>query len=295
MRRGRLSVVLSQGVGRLLLLASLGSGPAAAQMPFYTDDPGVAEPGMLHIEVSNELDSLQSMQYPDLRQNTANFKVNFGLPFGLELDIDAPYIAIDRATGARNSHGVGDTNVGVKWNIRDVSPDSRKPGFAVSLYTEFPTGDARQELGSGLTDYWLNFIAQLPVTDQTRFNLNLGILFAGNTSTGVVGIATTRGQVYVGGLSVVHDLSTRLSLGGEIFGGISDTSGLDRTQLQAMLGAQYTIHDGVTLCLGVTAGAYTASPRLGAVIGIAVDFPHFFHSSGQKLSRMVGLPARDSF
>jgi hypothetical protein len=295
MCRARLSVVLFQGIGRVLLLACLGSGPALAQMPFLTDDPGVAEPGMLHVEISNELDSLQSMQYPDLRQNTANFKVNFGLPFGLELDIDAPYINIDRASVARSSHGVGDTNLGVKWNIRDVSPDSRKPGFAVSFYTEFPTGDARQELGSGLTDYWLNFIAQLPVTDRTRFNVNLGILFAGNTSTGAVGIATTRGQVYVGGLSMLHDLSTRLSVGGEIFGGISDTSGLDRTQLQAMLGAQYTIHEGVTLCLGVTAGTYTASPRLGAVIGIAVDFPHFFHSPGQKLSRIVGLPALDSF
>jgi hypothetical protein len=295
MCRARLSVVLMQGLGRLLLLACLGSGPALAQMPFLTDDPGVAEPGMLHVEISNELDSLQSMQYPDLRQNTANFRVNFGLPLGLELDIDAPYITIDRASVARDSHGVGDTNLGVKWNIRDVSPDSRKPGFAVSFYTEFPTGDARQELGSGLTDYWLNFIAELPVTERTRFNVNLGILFAGNTSTGVVGIATTRGQVYVGGLSMQHDLSTRLSVGGEVFGGISDTSGLDRTQLQAMLGAQYTIHDGVTLCLGVTAGTYTASPRLGAVIGIAVDFPHFFHSPGQKLSRIVGLPARDSF
>jgi hypothetical protein len=278
-----------------LILVLFGCSPALAQMPFLTDDPGVADAGMLHLEISNELDSLQSMQFPDLRQDTANFKANFGLPFGLELDIDAPYIIIDRASGVASSHGVGDTNLGVKWNIRDVAPNSRKPGFAVSFYTEFPTGDSRQELGSGLTDYWLNFIAQLPITDSTRFNLNLGVLFAGNTSTGVVGIETTRGQVYVGGLSMLHDFSSRLSVGAEVFGGISDTTGLDRTQLQAMLGAQYTIHDGVTLCLGLTGGIYTASPKFGAVIGIAVDLPHFFHLPGQKSSHSAGLPARESF
>jgi hypothetical protein len=278
MPRGR-PITLSLGAGWLLLLALLASRPAMAQMPFLTDDPGVAEAGMLHMEISNELDSLQSMQYPDLRQNTATFKANFGLPHGLELDIDAPYITIDRAANTGNSQGIGDTNLGVKWNIRDVTPDSRKPGFAVSFYTEFPTGNARQELGSGVTDYWLNFITQLPVSEHTRFNLNLGILFAGNTSTGVVGIETKRGQVYVGGLSLQHDINDKLSVGGEIFGGISDSSGLDRTQLQALVGAQYAIHDGVTLCFGLTAGSYTASPRLGAVIGIAVDLPHFFHSS----------------
>jgi hypothetical protein len=281
MPRGRL-ITQSLGAGWLLLLALLSSPPALAQMPFLTDDPGVAESGMLHIEISNELDSLQSLQYPDLRQNTANFKANFGLPHGLEFDIDAPYITIDRASNTRNSQGIGDTNLGVKWNIRDVSPDSRRPGFAVSFYTEFPTGNARQELGSGVTDYWLNFITQLPVSDHTRFNLNMGILFAGNTSTGVVGIETKRGQVYVGGLSLQHDINDRLSVGGEIFGGVSDSSGLNRTQLQALVGAQYAIHDGVTLCFGLTTGAYTASPRLGALIGIAIDLPHFFHSSARN-------------
>jgi hypothetical protein len=292
---GRLLQVLPFRLVLLIFVGMLSARPAFAQMPFWTDDPGVAEPGMLHVEISNELDSLQSMQRPDLRQNTANFKVNFGLPYGLEFDIDAPYISIDRASGSPKSNGLGDTNLGVKWNIRDVTPDSRRPGFAVSFYTEFPTGDARQELGSGVTDYWLNFISQLPVSERTRFNLNLGILFAGNTSTGVVGIETKRGQVYVGGFSMLHDLSTRLTVGAEVFGGISDSSGLDRTQLQALLGAQYTIHDGVSLCLGFTAGTYTASPRFGALIGIAVDFPHVFHSRSQKLSRVTGSTLRDPF
>jgi hypothetical protein len=260
----------------LLLLTLLASGPLAAQMPFYTDDSAVTEPGTLHVEIFDEIDALQSMQFPDLRQNTANLKVNVGLPHGFELDVDAPYLTIYRAPGSRSSRGIGDTDMGVKWNLHESSPNSHIPALAVSFYTEFPTGDARQELGSGLTDYWLNFIVQTPVSESTRFNINLGILFAGNTSTGVVGIETTRGQVFTGGVSVLHDINPKLTLGGEIYGGISDNDGLDRTQLQAMLGAQYAVADNVTICLGLIAGAYAASPRLGGQIGISMDFPHIF-------------------
>jgi hypothetical protein len=250
-----------------------GSGPLYAQMPFYTDDTAVTEPGRLHIEIFDEVDGLQSSQYPDLRQNTANLKINYSIAQHVELDIDAPYLSIYRAPASVTSSGVGDTNLGVKWNIRESSPDSLRPAFAASLYIEFPSGDRRQELGSGLTDYWLNWMMQRPISDRTRVNLNLGILFAGNTSTGVVGIQTRRGQVYTGGISLLHDVTSRLTLGGEVYGGIADSVGLDRTQLQAMLGAQYTIRSGITLCLGVLGGKYGATPRIGGQIGVAMDLP----------------------
>ena len=263
------------------------SGSLRAQMPFYTDDSAVTEPGKFHVEVFDEIDGLQSSQFPDLRQNTANLKLNFSPVRHLELDVDAPYLAIYRTPGSRTSRGVGDTNLGAKWNMRESSPDSRLPAFAASLYIEFPTGDARQELGSGLTDYWLNFILQEPLSDKTRFNINLGVLFAGNTSTGVVGIQTRRGHVYTGGISLLHDLSPRLTLGGELYGGISDSAGLDRTQLQAMFGAQYAVRNGMTFCLGILGGKYGATPRIGGQLGVSMDFPDVLGSSG---SGQAGSP-----
>jgi hypothetical protein len=263
------------------------SGSPRAQMPFYTDDSAVTEPGKFHVEVFDEIDGLQSSQLPDLRQNTANLKLNFSPVRHLEIDMDAPYIAIYRAPGSETSRGVGDTNLGAKWNVRETSPDSRVPALAVSFYVEFPTGDARQELGSGLTDYWLNFILQEPLSNETRVNVNLGILFAGNTSTGVVGIQTRRGQVYTGGISLLHDVSPRLTLGAEVYGGISDSVGLDRTQLQAMFGAQYAVRNGVTLCLGILGGTYGSTPRIGGQLGLSIDFPDALGSSGfsQVVSR----------
>ena len=192
-----------------------GTAPLYAQMPFYTDDPSVTEPKKLHVEIFDEYDGLQTSQFPDLRQNTANFKINFSPVRGLELDLDAPYLTISRTAGAASSSGVGDTNLGAKWNLRETPPETRAPAFAVSFYVEFPTGNSQQELGSGLSDYWLNFILQKPLSEATRINVNLGLLFAGNTSTGAVGIQTRRGQVYTGGISVLHDTTTRLTWGGE--------------------------------------------------------------------------------
>ena len=115
-----------------------------------------------------------------------------------------PIISIYRATGSQaTSTGFGDTDMGVKWNFRKSNRTlGRSIDLSASFYVEFPTGDTQQELGSGLTDYWLNFIARSRFRTKTRLNANFGFLFAGNTSTGVLGIQTTRGHVYTGGLSL---------------------------------------------------------------------------------------------
>jgi hypothetical protein len=271
MHRLRLrSVLVLFAVGHAALLV--------AQMPFYTDDPDVTDRGTLHFEFYNEYDGLQSSQYPDLRQNTANFKLNYGLPLNLELDVDAPYLAIYRSPGTATSSGVGDTDMGIKWNFRK-SPRPLSPALAASLYIEFPTGDTHQQLSSGLTDYWLNFIAQEPFTDKTRLTLNVGYLFAGNTSTGVVGIQTLRGHVYTGGLSLLHDFNPRLTLGGEIYGGVADKNGLGKNQLQGMVGGQYTVRNGLSFAFALLGGRYAASPRIGGQVGFAVDFPAVLRSS----------------
>ena len=264
----------------LLLIVLFSSGTLRAQMPFYTDDPATAEPRKLHVELFDEVDGLPSSQYPDLRQNTANIKLNFSLMRHVELDLDVPYIQIYRAAESESARGVGDTNLGAKWSVRDPPPDSLQTAFAVSLYVEFPTGNARQGLGSGLTDYWLNFIAQKPLSPATRFNVNLGILFAGNTSTGDVGIETRHGQVYTGGLSLLHDVSSRLTLGAELNGGISDGAGADRAELQALLGAQYALRTGLSVSLGILGGKFGATPRIGGQLGVAMDFPDAVDARG---------------
>jgi hypothetical protein len=262
----------------LAWLLWLACSAARAQMPFYTDDTEVTDVGTLHLEIFDEIDALQSAQYPDLRQNTFNVKLNTGLPYRLEIDLDAPYLAISRAADSKSSRGIGDTDFGLKWKIREATPDSHLPAVATSFYIEVPTGDERQALGSGLTDYALNFMVQEPISEHTRFNLNLGILFAGNTSTGAVGTQTTRGQVLTGGLSMIHDVNERLFLGGEVYGAITDDTGLDRSQLQFLIGGGYNVLSNVTICFALLGGKYAASPSVGGQIGFAIDVPNLLPS-----------------
>lgn len=257
--------------------------PAAlAQLPFYTDDPAVTSHGTLHFEFFNEYDALHGSEYPDLGQNTANFKVNFGLPHRLELDFDAPHLSIYRASIVPSASGMGDVDLGIKWNFVQSRPHSHAPALGASLYIEFPTGDSRQQLSSGLRDYWLNFIVQEPLSSATRLNINTGFLFAGNTSTGVVGIETTRGNVFTGGASLLHDFTSRWTLGFEVYGGIADKDVLGRSQLQGMLGGQYNLRCGLAISFGFIAGKYEASPRIGGQLGLAIDLPYLFRRAGRN-------------
>jgi hypothetical protein len=257
---------------RSILLLLCIPAPVLAQLPFYTDDPAVTDRGKWHFEFFNEYDVLQ-LQNPNLRQNTSNFKLNYGLPFNLELDVDGPYLGIYRAIGTPNSFGKGDIDLGVKWEFHKESAGSPLPALAASAYFEFPTGDPIQQLGSGLTDYWLNFIVQKSLSRKTRMNLNLGYLLAGNTATGDLGITKVRGHVFVGGVSLLHDFTARLTLGAEAYGGYSNNEGLARSQLQFMLGGEYQLRKGLSLSFGVVGGRYVGSPRIGGQIGFAVDFP----------------------
>jgi len=257
------------------VLAALWCSAACAQQPFYTDDPGITDRGKFHFELANEFDVLQSSLYPNLRQNTLNYRLNYGLPWHLEIDVDSPYLGIFRtnASQSRRSLGPGDTNLGLKWSIREEKDGSRAPALATSFYIEFPTGDNHNQLGSGLVDYWLNGIAQKQIGHATRVTANAGILFAGNTSTGLIGIQTTRGRVFTGGLSVIRKMSPRLELGAELYGGLTGNLDLVKSQLQALVGGKYELRKGLSLDFGILGGKYIASPRAGAQLGFSVDFP----------------------
>lgn len=255
-----------------------------AQMPFYTDNADVTDQGTLHFEFFNEFDGLQSAQYPDLRQNTFNYKVNYGLPYGLELDIDAPYLSIYRAPGAPTSDGPGDTDMGIKWNFRKSARPLGIPAFSASLYIEFPTGDVSQQLGSGLTDYWLNSIAQEPLSEKTRIDANFGFLFAGNTSTGVLGTQNTRGHVYTGGLSLQHDFNPRVTLGAEAYGAIADKHALGKDQLQGLAGGWYQLNSRTAVTFAILGGSHIASPTIGGQVGFEIDFPLRHASPAQQLA-----------
>lgn len=244
-----------------------------AQAPFVTDDIDVASRHNWHVEINNEYDLLQPESYPNLGQNTANFKVSYGIMENVEVGFDNQLLGIRNAHPALPSvFGYGDLDLSVKWRIRSEREHSRLPGFGASLNIELPTGDERKQLGSGVADYYLNLAAQKSIPGHNTLRGNSGFYFAGNTLTGVEGIKVTKGMVFTLGGSAVHDFTPKFDLGVELFGAYSPNLQLSRGQLQTQLGGNYKLSQKLSLDFGIIAGFYQSSPRVGPIIGISKDF-----------------------
>jgi hypothetical protein len=257
-----------------IVLVFLCSSRASAQLPFYTDDADTTPKGKFHIETYNEHDVLQRSAYPTKRQNTVVFTVDYGISDRLEFGVNAPLITLINSSIAapRNVSGIGDTQFGLKYNFLTEREGSKRPAMAAVIYIEAPTGNTQKELGSGLTDYWLYGILQKSLTKKTKGRLNGGILFSGNSSTGLIGIQSSRGHIYTGNGSLVREFSDRLTLGAEVFGAVTSNFALNRGQLTTQLGGDYALTKKLTLSFGILGGRFSASPRVGAQLGFAYDF-----------------------
>ena len=245
-----------------------------AQLPFYTDDADTTPKGKFHFEFYNEHDWLQRAAFPGTRQNTSVFTLNYGLTDRIELGVNAPFIKIfnDRGSRLGNPAGLGDTQFGTKIKLFSEREGSKLPAASVVFYVEAPTGNTRKLLGSGLMDYWLYGVLQKSLTKRTTGHLNGGILFAGNSSTGLIGIETTRGQVFTANGSLVRQFTPRLNLGAELFGAVTNNFNLSRGQLVGQIGGGYTPTENLELTFGVLGGRFPASPRIGFQVGFAYDF-----------------------
>lgn len=257
-----------------LLFIFWSSSPAFAQIPFYTDDADTTEKGKFHFEFFNEHDWLQKSSLPGKTQNTTNFTLNYGLNDRIEVGVNAPVLRISnsRQSLLGSASGMGDTQLGVKVKVHDEREGSRLPAMSVVFYVELPTGSVRKQMGSGLVDYWLYGVLQKSLTKRTTGRLNGGVLFAGNSSTGLIGIESTRGQVFTGNGSLVRDFTPKLKLGAELFGGVTSNFNLTRGQLEAQIGGSYALRDNFAFTFGVLAGRFPASPRAGFHLGFAYDF-----------------------
>jgi hypothetical protein len=262
---------------RLLVLAAYAAFfaalPVDAQQPFFTDDADVALRHHWHLEMSNEYDILPHSSLPSLRQDTQTVKFSFGPFENCEVGMDFPLIAIfnSQSSGIENPFGLGDTDYSIKYNFHKEKEGSRWPAITGSLNIEPPTGNTKLKLGSGLTDYYLNSIFQKTLSPKNTLRINAGATFAGNTATGVVGILT-RGTIVTGGTSFVRQLTTKLDLGLEIYGGHTINADLGRDALQEQIGGNYEVSKGLTIDFGAVLGQAVGNTHYGFQIGFSKDF-----------------------
>jgi hypothetical protein len=260
------SVVAAAALGLLAPVAT------RAQQPFFTDDSAVTARGLWHFELSSSLVRLQDSAAPARSQSTTDLEVGYGLPGRLELAAAAPFIVIRRSEGSspRSVSGIGDTNLALKWNFVPDPVGVKAVSHAVTVNVEMPTGDPDQGLGSGVADVGLNWVLQNRTSEALTLRLNLGLVRAGNTLTGAVGLKA-QGLVGTGGLSVVRSFGERLQLGAEVYGAYAEEAELGRGQLLVQVGGNWTLRAGLTLDFGVFAGAFVGSPRAGFLLGGSWD------------------------
>jgi hypothetical protein len=244
-----------------------------AQQPFVTDNTDTTPKRHFHFEFSNEFDLLQASAFPSRKQNTADFELDYGVFDNFEVGIESPLLTIINARGTVPllPTGIGDTNVSLKYNFLKEREHSRRPALAIAFNLELPTGDTKRQLGSGLADFYTNGILQKSLTKKTALRLNGGLLFSGNTTTGVIGIKS-RGTVFTGGGSLVKQFTPKLDLGIELTGALTKNLQLGKGQLQTQFGGNYLFKRNMSFDFGLVAGKYAASPRAGVQLGISIDF-----------------------
>ena len=257
----------------IALLCSAYPRVVQGQQPFITDDADTTPKRKFHFEFSNEFDWLQRSAFPAVRQNTADFEIAYGVIEDVEISVAAPLLTIFNESGTTPGRvsGIGDMSVSVKYNFLKETEGSRRPAMAVTVNLEIPTGDINRQLGSGLTDVFINGIVQKSLTTKTKLRLNSGILFSGNTTTGAIGIRS-RGTVLTSTGSLVRQFSPRLQLGAELAGAFAGNAQLGKGQLQTMFGGNYQFRSNASFDFGLVAGKYDGSPRFGVQVGISIDF-----------------------
>jgi len=264
----RAPIVASVLLGLLCVLG----GVARSQQPFVTDDADVVGKGKFELEMLAEFDRLHRSQYPETYQNLSLVELSYGLTKNIEISLEGQFVGLESRERPRLVGSIGDTTVEVKYNFRHEKDPSYLPAMAIICFVQAPTGDVSRGLGSGVTDFGINAIAQKSIGKHDTFRINGGYLFAGNTIVGNLGISSVRGHIFTGSSSYVRRFTDKLYLGADLSGAVTSKFQLSEGQLQVRLGGNYHLGDKTTFDFGVAVGKYSASPRFGIVLGFTRTF-----------------------
>jgi len=132
-----------------------------------------------------------------------------------------------------------------------------------------PTGPHRLGLGSSLTDVATNVVCQRHLNSRWTVRANAGVVFAGNTQTGLLGLRE-RGTMVTSGASLTATPASRLLLGAEVTGIWSGKESIGDSYVQWQFGGNVLLRQGLTLDLGVLGGHSDASPVVGIQIGCSL-------------------------
>ncbi|PWT88149.1 MAG: hypothetical protein C5B54_11080 [Acidobacteria bacterium] len=249
-----------------LFLHVILAGFAYSQAPLVVDNPSTTPPGKFHFEWFDQFAELPNSAEPANNQNTFVFTTNYGLLPNLELGMDFPLITI---SGQQNRTGVGDFDFTVKYILLPSTYPKKRTAFGMTASVEFPTGNSKENFGSGVTDFDMNMMLQIYCLQKLVLILNGGIQFTGNTLTGLVG-TPDRGEVLSGGTSLTYQLSPRIAIAGELTGYQGRSHVFEDRELREQAALTYTFTPHFAVAVAIQHGTY-ATPPVQVQSGLIID------------------------
>ncbi len=184
----------------LLLTGASGFAAVHAGPPFFTDDP---EPvGYRHNEFYL-FSTLDRSYGTDTTQGPA-IEYNRGVVKDTQFHVVVPLSGVSPANGG-DVFGLGDVELGIKY--RFVQETTNRPQIGTFPMVEIDTGSAARGLGNGRTWY------RLPLWIQKSWGPWTSYGGGGRDFNRAPGMQDS----WFGGALIQRDLSSRLTLGGEVF------------------------------------------------------------------------------
>ncbi len=178
------------------------SGAVLAGPPFMTDDPEPIEyqhsEGYVFSTYDKGPDGSKLIQLPAFEYNTSPIE-------DVHLHLVVPFTNLDPGDGSGSQHGLGDTEVGVKY--RFIHETDTQPQVGIFPMLELPTGNSDKGLGNGKAWWTLPVWIQKSWGDWTTYG---GGGRAFNHAAGMR-------DYNFGGWLLQRKVTDSLILGGELF------------------------------------------------------------------------------
>lgn len=223
--------------------------------PMITDDTGTVPKG--HWEINSAFTIERGSDGRSF--GTPLLDINYGLSKNTQLKVEFPWLVIHR-NGQPAAHGLGNTNIGVRWRFRD---ETKKQRVALSIYPQFEFNNPTSSVRRGIVDRGPEFL--LPLQWQTQVG-KYGI-------NGDVGYRFKRGtDEIIYGVAVGRKFRELVELLGEIHG-TGERTEFSKSEIVFNLGTRIRLNNNVSLI--TSAGKSLRknyAPRFIGYAGLQITF-----------------------
>lgn len=242
----------------VIVLVGLGAEPAPAQgsPPQKTDDPGVAEVGVVEVTIGADYEQTRDERIIE----GPLLLIDYGLVEDVEITVGVPMVTLIE-DGEKARTGLGDIELAMKWRFLQQENHGISAALNPELFLANPTSsDERGLVPTG---------TQFRMTGQV--GRRFGKLYLGAELIHVFDDSNPDEWGY--GVAAGYSLTERIELLGEIHG--TAQAGFDHDELLFTVGTEYDISPDATLLFSIgrsLRGSSTGEPELVSFAGVEFRF-----------------------